>query len=156
MSSVPIITAPSKRGKCGPKPGKRAKPKPEGSDAYGRLPHPLVGSTSIVDGKAVYPFEIVPSDFNRKTHQRLSKKDFKDESVYFIHSAEQYERMAASLRKKASTSKIVGTGEDKKAAIKMLRMQEQMDLLRRQLEGKGVDVDALLAAQPEAAEEAAA
>lgn len=124
---------------------KRVKEKPEGSDAYGRLPHPLVGNPD----STIYPFTAPPADFNIKIHQPLHKNDFKSEVTYCNYSAEILEVKAAKLRKRATRLEKIGGGEDAKTSLKMLKLKDQMAELRASLSAKGIDVDALLAANAE-------
>ena len=89
----------------------------------------------------------VPDDFDPKIHNSLKRKDFEDESQWFIMQAERCEAKAKSYREEAAEWKRLGSTQDRARAKKLLNMQKKFDALKEQLAAQGVDVDELLAGQ---------
>ena len=107
----------------------------------GRPPHPAVGR----DG--VWPFEALPGDFDLVKHKPLRKKDFSTEAAYYDYRVMVAESRVEKLRERATLARTLGGAKDAAKARRLLRIRAKFAELRRELEGAGIDVDALLAAQ---------
>lgn len=94
------------------------------------------------DGK----FTEFPSDFNRKTHKPLTRKNFADEGYYYNLKADEFESKAKKFREAAAGLKLVGNVKDKSSAKKLLKMQQKMAELRAAMlqDDPNLDLDALL------------
>ena len=107
----------------------------------GRPRHPNVGQ----DG--VWPFETLPGDYDFLRHKPLKKADFVNEAAYYDYRVAQAEYRVEKLRERATLARTLGTSRDAAKARRLLRIRAKFAELRKELEGAGVDVDALLAAQ---------
>ena len=101
--------------------------------------------------KAKYPIpegglKEVPTDFDTKKHRPLKSKDFADESSWCELQAKHCEAKATEWRSKGEESKKLGSVKDRAKAKNLLRMQDRMAELMKELSADGVDVAALLAA----------
>lgn len=88
--------------------------------------------------------DTVPSDYDSEKHERLTPRDFVDESVYLDFQIQLQEAKLAGLRQRAEIVKAAGTGETRARANKLLKMRQQMAALTKQLEAEGVNVDLVL------------
>lgn len=121
--------------------------KPAKAERKGRPTHPLVGNTDV----NVYPFKELPTDFDFKTMHGLGKKDFATDAAFFEYKTKGLEAQAANFRTLAENAKKLGSAAERGKAKKLVKLQEQMAELSKQLAAQGVDVDALLAAKTAAA-----
>ena len=116
------------------KPMKPAKTKP------GRANHPLVNSKDT----NVFPFKVLPTDFDFDTMKGLKKKSFATEAAYYDYRAKEMDHKAAKFRVQAEEAKKTGSGAERNKAKKLVKLQSKMAELKAQLAAQGVDVDALL------------
>jgi hypothetical protein len=135
--------SPAGKGKGG-KGARPEKPIDPEADCLGRVPHP------ITKDESAHPFETAPEDYDPKKHQPFTKKDFAEEHQFLSFKAGLLEEAAAKLRTRAEESKRLGTGEERKARQKLLKLRESFDQLSEKLKEQGVDVDSLLADEDEA------
>jgi len=110
------------------------------AEKKGRQEHPLVGN----EDTKVYPFTVVPPDFDPSKHKGLKKKDFAEEATYFEYRAQMAEMAAKAFRVKAEESKAMGSSKDRAAGKRLKKMMVKAKELRAQLVAQGVDVDAFL------------
>lgn len=106
-----------------------------------RAVHPLVGNDDV----KVYPFKSTPGDFDWKSHKPLKKKDFASDDGFFIYKAEEFEAKAKAFRTQAEEAKKMGSTKDRAKAKRLVKMQEKMAELMKQLQAQGIDTEALLA-----------
>lgn len=121
--------------------------KPAKPERKGRPAHPLVGNADT----NVYPFKELPADFDFKTMRGLSKKDFATDAAFFEYKAKGLEAQAANFRVLAENARKLGSSAERNKAKKLVKLQEQMAELSKQLAAQGIDVNALLAAKTDAA-----
>ena len=86
----------------------------------------------------------VPEDFDSKLHKPLRKGDFEKEYTYLLMKADELEAKAKKLRDEAALSDKLGSSADRAKAKKLVKMQERMAELQKQLEDAGIDVESLL------------
>ncbi len=106
--------------------------------------------------KAKYPVPATgltewPSDFDEKKFQPLKRGDFKDERIWLAKRAERYEAAAKEAREEIEIITQNGPGSNKKA-IKVQKLQSELDALKELMIANGMDVEALLAARAAAAQ----
>jgi len=107
----------------------------------GRPVFDLVGSK---DAK-VYPFQTsVPDGYDFAAHKSLKKRDFAAEWLYLEFRAKDMDYRAEKFRKQAEASKKLGSVADRAKAKRLVRLQDKMEELKKQLQEQGVDVDSLL------------
>lgn len=87
-----------------------------------------------------------PAEFDPKKHKPLRRQDFKDETVWLEHKADQLEKSAARMRDEAKTLRSLGDTGERGKARKLLKVSKELATLTEALKAKGVDVDALLKA----------
>lgn len=75
-------------------------------------------------------FTSMPTEFDRKKHKPLSRKQFADEALFLNLQADEFERRAKRLRKQADDVKALGGLKDKAKAKKLLTLQAKMAALR--------------------------
>lgn len=104
----------------------------------------------------IYPFtEAIPEGFDFKLHKSLKKKDFKEDYLYFEHRAAECEIKAVAYRDEAAEVKKLGSAKARGSAKRLVKMQDKMSELKKQLSEQGIDVEALLAKAKAEAEAAA-
>lgn len=86
----------------------------------------------------------VPKDFDFSKNRPLRRKDFADDGKFFLYKAAECDAKAADFRKKAEEAGKLGAGKEKGKAKRLLKMQEKMAELKKQLSEQGIDVEALL------------
>ena len=86
----------------------------------------------------------IPTDWDHKLHQPLTRKSFEDESLWFTMRAVDCEKRAKFYRDAAEDHKKLGNVKDRAKAKKLVQMQKRFDELKAQLASQGVDVDSLL------------
>jgi hypothetical protein len=85
--------------------------------------------------------ETVPTDFNKKVHAPLKRKDFAEEWMWFEWKANELTKDAEKYRKEAETIKKLGSKADRAKARRLLQMQKKMAELEAQLKEKGYDIE---------------
>ena len=123
------------------KPGK--KEKVEKAAKAPRVPYPGLKDEAGNDVKLASAD--IPADFNPRQHLPLQRKHFASEDLYFTVRANHARKQAAFFDAKAEEAKKVGNVADKARARRLIKMQEKMAELRKQLEAQNIDVDELLA-----------
>lgn len=120
------------------KPTTTAVPKPKGRQEF-----KLVGSK---DDK-VYPFKVaMPEGFDFATNKPLKKRDYSADYLFYEYRALEMDFKAATFRKQAEEAKKLGSAKDRSRAKRLVKLQEKMDELKKQLTEQGVDVNELLSA----------
>jgi hypothetical protein len=99
---------------------------------------------NVVDGKPTTQLDSWPSDFDPKVHKGLTRKNFKNESPLLLRQAERLEEKAAKLRAEAKTIEKLGSPEQRNKAKKLANLNAQLQKMRAELEGEGVDVGEVL------------
>lgn len=113
-------------------------PKPKGRQEF-----KLVGSKD----ENVYPFkDAVPEGFDFATNKPLKKRDFSADHLFYEYRAAEMDFKAAAFRKQAEEAKKLGSAKDRSRAKRLVKLQEKMAELKKQLTEQGVDVEDLLAA----------
>ena len=93
----------------------------------------------------VYPFkEAVPEGFDFGEFKPLKKRDFKEEYLFYEYRAAEAEIKAAKFKELAEESKKLGSGKQRQATRRLLKLREQIAALSEHLGAQGVDVEALL------------
>jgi len=87
-----------------------------------------------------------PADFDSRVHKPLKVEDFEAEDVFWLKRAEIYDQKAADCRTKAELFTKFGSADQRKAIEKMSKLSSQLELLKSQLAGEGVNVADVLAA----------
>lgn len=105
-----------------------------------RTIHPLVGNADV----KVYPFKATPPDYNFTSHKPLKKKDFASDEFFFNYKAEELIAKADLWKAKAEEARKLGSTKDRAKAKRLIKMQETMAQLRKQLEAQGINVDELM------------
>lgn len=131
------------------KPGDAGKPK---KDKVVRVPY--AGATARTDVEKNEAGEVVgggqltaiPTDFDRKKHLPLGKKDFAEPGMFYEMKAAQYTAAAKVATERAQEEREFGSSEDRSAKKKFKGLMEKAGALAAQLKAKGIDVDALVAA----------
>lgn len=118
--------------------------------------HPLCGTFERVkvEGKkgkklvlhptANWPFETVPPDYSYRKFAPLTKRDFKGEAGFFDYLSAMLIEKASIMKAKADEARSFGSTEDRKAAKKLARLEEQTAQLIAKL-GNKVDVAKIIA-----------
>lgn len=102
----------------------------------------------------VYPFAVaVPEGFDFKTNKSLKKKDFKEDYLYFEHRAAECDFKAVAYREEAVEVKKLGSAKSRGSAKRLVKLQDKMAELKKQLTDQGVDVEKLLEDAAKEAEE---
>lgn len=118
------------------------KPTPEKSKKSKRAEFKLIGNKD----EKIYPFSsAVPEGFDFKLHKNLKRKDFKEDYLYYEFRAAECESKAVAFREEAAEVKKLGSAKDRGKAKRLVKMQDKMEELKKQLQGQGVDVEKLLA-----------
>ena len=118
-----------------------AKPKKEKKVKTKKPVFGLVDSTD----EAVYPFSVeVPEGYEFGKFAALKKRDFKEEYIYTLHRAADYENRAVKMREEAEKIKSLGGSKARSKAKRLIKLREQFAALSEQLKASGIDVDALL------------
>ena len=93
------------------------------------------------------PYDVVrPAGFNFIDYKPLKKRNFVSEELYYNHRVEEMNYKAGCFEKLAETARTQGSAADRRKKKQIVQAQEKMAELRKQLEGQGIDVDAILAA----------
>ena len=90
------------------------------------------------------PLTELPEDFDSNKHTPLKKGDFEKEEQYYEMRAKVYDGYAEGMRRRGAEAQRMGSMTDRTKAKRLLRIQSQMETLRKQLEADGVNVDELL------------
>lgn len=94
----------------------------------------------------VYPFKkAVPEGFDFRAHKSLKKRDFALDHLFYEYRAAEMDFKAAAFRKQAEEIKKLGSAKDRGRAKRLVKLQEKMAELRKQLEEQGINVNELLA-----------
>lgn len=111
----------------------------------GKVLYPALVGPKDAEGKdTIIPLKEVPKDWDPKAHKGLRRKDFSDEALFWDWRADRMELQVKKIRAHAEELRKLGTVKDRSRAKKLLSMQKRIADLKAQLEGEGVDVDALL------------
>ena len=86
----------------------------------------------------------LPEDYDRKEHAALKKSDFEDESVYWDCRAYFASQDATEFQETAESCRRAEKLKGNKAAMKLMKMEREIEKLRAQLKEQGDDPDALL------------
>ena len=86
----------------------------------------------------------VPVNFNFDDYKPLKKKNFTTEALYFEHRRAAALHQAEVFGKKAEESRTLGSTKERRQKKQVVKMQEKMSELRKQLEDQGIDVKKLL------------
>ena len=93
------------------------------------------------------PYDVaVPEGFNFKDYKPLKKRNFASETTYYLHRKEEMNYKAGIFAELAEEARTQGSAADRRKKKQIVQAQEKMAELRKQLEGQGIDVDAILAA----------
>lgn len=85
--------------------------------------------------------EAYPEDFDPKAHKPLKAKDFKDETVFMIHKAEELEAKAKKIRDEVESIKKLGSPQDRKKLQNLQKVASRMNELVASLKAAGMDVN---------------
>jgi hypothetical protein len=125
-----------------------AKPEKPKKTKGGRKVFGLVGNKNA----DVYPFKVpVPENFDFDTFKALKKRDFASDEMFYRYRAAEMEHKAAGFITKAEEAKKMGSAADRGKAKRLIKLQEKMAELKKQLTEQGVNVDELLEQQGVAA-----
>ncbi len=86
----------------------------------------------------------VPENFDPKNHKPLLRKAFKEDAIFFDWKADLAGLACKRYRLRAEESRKFGNIADRTKARKIMKMQDKIADLRKELEGQGIDVDSLL------------
>lgn len=86
----------------------------------------------------------VPEAFSFKDHKPLRKKNFENEALFYEHKAAEMDYKRGDFLGKAEEARKLGSPKERAKKRQIIKLQEKMSELRKQLEGQGIDVDALL------------
>ena len=93
------------------------------------------------------PYDVaVPEGFNFKDYKPLKKRNFASETTYYLHRKEEMNYKAGIFAELAEEARTQGSAADRRKKKQIVQAQKKMAELRAQLEGQGIDVDAILAA----------
>jgi hypothetical protein len=116
--------------------------------ATGKTKHPLQGSSD----KNVYPFKVLPADYDIAKNSALKTKDFASKAPFYEYKAKVLEFQAQQFRAKATAEAALPADKETKASAKRLqRLANTMLELQKTLGSKGVDVAAIIAAAKKSA-----
>lgn len=107
-----------------------------------RVPYP--GLNPDKDGKTTTKLKEIPADFDPKTHKPLSRKDFENEAPFLRKLADELQARAEKLRAEANDAEKLGSASQRATAKKLRAMFDKFSELRKELEGSGVDVSAII------------
>jgi len=111
-----------------PKPAKAKKTKKEKKSS--KPVFPQVDNTD----ETIYPFSVeVPEGFEFGKFQGLKKRDFKEEHIYTLYRASEFEYRAAKLREEAEKIKSLGGSKARSKAKRLIKLREQFAALEEQL-----------------------
>jgi hypothetical protein len=145
VAAAPVAPAPAGAAK----PGTPAPVSPEKQKKVGRIAYPGLLNA---EGKAV-ALAAVPTDWDRKVHKNLVRKNFASEDLFLDYRASMLETEAADLRKRAEVTRSLGSTAERAKAKRLMQMTKRIEELKAQLSAAGVDVSALLTAAGETAPE---
>jgi len=132
---------PAATTKVAAKPTQKKKEKSKGRPVFG-----LVGNKD----EKIYPFKAaVPEGYNFKEFKPLKKKDFVDDATYLEYRAAECEAKAVAFKAQAEEARKIGSSKDKQKAKRLIKLQEKMDELKKQLQDQGIDVESLLKTEEE-------
>lgn len=136
VATAPIHIAPTPTAKPGTPDGTAQKAPKEPR----RKPHPTIAALGANER-----IETIPPDFNFDTNNPIKRKQFKQDWDFFNYQAQVMDYRAAGFRTKAEESQKLGAGAERAKSKRLVALQSKMKELQEQLEGQGVDVEALLA-----------
>lgn len=116
----------------------------EGNQRYGKPPVERVKYTGGTRDQAGL-LTAIPTDYNAKKHLPPSAKDFASVAVFYDWKADQAEARAKQLRSLANDERTGGGKAARAEKKRVVKIAEQFEALKKSLEGKGVDIAALLA-----------
>ena len=118
-----------------------AKPKKEKKKKASK---PIFEGVDSTD-EAVYPFSAeVPEGYVFGKFASLKKRDFKEEYIYTLYRAAEFEHRALKMREEAEKIRSLGGTKARSKAKRLIKLREQFAALSEQLKNSGIDVDALL------------
>ena len=86
-----------------------------------------------------------PADFDPKKHQPLPKSIFADEAVWYDGRAAEYEEQAKQYREKAEMCRKFGDAEQRKDALRVAKLQKQLEELQASLASQGISMEDIAA-----------
>ncbi len=109
-----------------------------------KVKKPAFGNVDNTD-ETIYPFsEEVPEGYEFGKFAPLKKRDFKEEHIYTLHRAADFEHRALKMREEAEKIKALGGTKARSKAKRLIKLREQFTALSEQLKLSGIDVDVLL------------
>jgi hypothetical protein len=97
---------------------------------------------------AAEPYDVaVPPGFNFLNYKPLKKKNFATEALYYEHRVAEMDFKSDSFAAQAEEARKFGDSKQRNKAKKIVKLNEKMAELRKQLTAQGINVDELLKAQ---------
>ena len=114
--------------------------KGEEEKVKGRQAHPAVAELGEDDRLEEYP-----PDFDFDRHKPIKRSTFTHDWQYFAYKSDECVHRGTKFATMSEEAKALGSTKERGKLKRLKAMQEKIAELQKELEGKGIDVEALLA-----------